>query len=82
MRIGAAMLLGAAFGFPGVVWANPLAWAGAVAVLLPGYVRARRALQPGAPGRPIASLQPAAYAEAVGAATTPDARPASVPPGQ
>ena len=87
MRIGAAMLLGAAFGFPGVVWANPLAWAGAVAVLLPGYVRARRALQPGSPGRPITTpepvtAEPVALGAAAPGASTPDARPASVPPAQ
>ena len=90
MRIGAAMILGAAFGFSGVVWANPLAWAGAVAVLLPGYVRAWRTLQHGNPGRLVTAAAPVApdetgppaLAQAAAAGTTPDARPASVPPGQ
>ncbi|QCB92345.1 MATE family efflux transporter [Cellulomonas shaoxiangyii] len=44
MRVGAAIVLGAAFGFTGVVWANPLAWLGAVALLVPAYLRAHRAL--------------------------------------
>lgn len=42
MRVGAAIVLGAAFGFSGVVWGNPLAWVGAVAVLVPAYLRAQR----------------------------------------
>jgi len=41
MRVGAAIVLGAAFGFTGVVWGNPLAWIGAVAILIPAYLRAR-----------------------------------------
>lgn len=44
MRFGAAIVLGAAFGFTGVVWGNPLAWIGAVAVLVPAYRRARHRL--------------------------------------
>lgn len=44
MRVGAAIVLGAAFGFTGVVWGNPLAWIGAVAILIPAYLRARRRL--------------------------------------
>lgn len=44
MRVGAAIVLGAAFGFEGVVWGNPLAWVGAVSVLAPAYVRAHRRL--------------------------------------
>ncbi|WP_066583459.1 MATE family efflux transporter [Cellulomonas timonensis] len=44
MRVGAAIVLGAAFGFAGVVWGNPLAWIGAVAILIPAYLRARRRL--------------------------------------
>ncbi|QTE31184.1 MATE family efflux transporter [Pengzhenrongella sicca] len=50
MRVGAAIVLGAAFGFSGVVWGNPLAWVGAVLVLVPAYVRAQRRLV--APLRP------------------------------
>jgi putative MATE family efflux protein len=51
MRVGAAVALGAAFGFLGVVWSNPLAWLGAVIILVPSYVRAHRRLahQPIAP---------------------------------
>lgn len=44
MRVGAAVVLGALFGFVGVVWSNPLAWIGAVVVLVPAYLHARRAL--------------------------------------
>jgi putative MATE family efflux protein len=44
MRVGAAIVLGGAFGFLGVVWGNPLAWAGAVVLLVPAYVRAHRHL--------------------------------------
>jgi putative MATE family efflux protein len=44
MRVGAAILLGAAFGFVGVVWSNPLAWLGAAALLVPAYVREHRRL--------------------------------------
>ncbi|UZN03114.1 MATE family efflux transporter [Cellulomonas sp. S1-8] len=51
MRVGAAIVLGAAYGFEGVVWGNPLAWLGAVALLIPAYLRAHRrlALEPVAP---------------------------------
>ncbi len=42
MRVGAAIVLGAAYGFDGVVWGNPLAWLGAVVLLVPAYVRAHR----------------------------------------
>jgi Na+-driven multidrug efflux pump len=44
MRVGAAVMLGAAFGYLGVVWSNPLAWFGAMVILIPAYVRAHRAL--------------------------------------
>lgn len=44
MRVGAAIVLGGAFGFIGVVWGNPLAWAGAVVLLVPAYLRAHRHL--------------------------------------
>jgi len=43
-RVGAAIVLGAAYGFGGVVWGNPLAWLGAVVLLVPAYVRAHRRL--------------------------------------
>ena len=47
-RVGAASVLGAAYGYDGVVWGNPLAWIGAVVLLVPAYVLASRrlALQP------------------------------------
>ncbi|MDP3950152.1 MATE family efflux transporter [Microbacterium sp.] len=44
MRVGAAVVLGALFGFGGVAASNPLAWVGAVVILIPAYVRAHRAL--------------------------------------
>ncbi|MGY1550306.1 MATE family efflux transporter [Microbacterium sp. A588] len=43
-RVGAAVLLGAMLGFGGVAMSNPLAWIGAVVILIPAYVRAHRAL--------------------------------------
>ncbi|TDN92443.1 MATE family efflux transporter [Microbacterium sp. BK668] len=44
MRVGAAVVLGGAFGFVGVAASNPLAWVGAVVVLVPAYLHARRQL--------------------------------------
>ncbi len=44
MRVAAAVILGGILGFAGVVWSNPLAWIGAVVVLIPAYVHAHRAL--------------------------------------
>jgi putative MATE family efflux protein len=44
MRVLAAVALGALFGFPGVAMSNPLAWLGAVVILIPAYVRAHREL--------------------------------------
>lgn len=44
MRLVAAILLGAWWGFEGVVWSNPLAWLGAVVILVPVYLRRRREL--------------------------------------
>lgn len=44
MRVAAAVVLGAAIGFAGVAWSNPLAWLGAVVLLIPAYVRAHREL--------------------------------------
>ena len=43
-RVAAAIVLGALLGFPGVALANPLAWIGAVLLLVPAYVRAHREL--------------------------------------
>lgn len=44
-RCAAAILLGGAFGFTGVVWSNPAAWAAALVALVPGVVVADRALR-------------------------------------
>lgn len=44
MRVAAAIVLGAMLGFPGVALSNPLAWVGAIALLVPAYVRAHREL--------------------------------------
>ncbi|WAA66006.1 MATE family efflux transporter [Microbacterium oxydans] len=44
MRVGAAIVLGAWIGFDGVALSNPLAWIGAIVLLVPAYVRAHRAL--------------------------------------
>ncbi|WP_426187016.1 MATE family efflux transporter [Microbacterium sp. TWP3-1-2b2] len=44
MRVGAAVALGAVLGFGGVAASNPLAWVGAVVILIPAYMRAHRAL--------------------------------------
>ena len=58
MRVGAAVVLGAAFGFSGVVWGNPLAWVGALVVLVPAYLRAHRrfAAMPASPAGVAADL--------------------------
>ncbi len=44
MRVGAAIVLGAWIGFDGVALSNPLAWVGAIVLLVPAYIRAHRAL--------------------------------------
>ncbi|MBT2474787.1 MATE family efflux transporter [Microbacterium sp. ISL-103] len=44
MRVGAALVLGALIGFEGVALSNPLAWLGAIVLLVPAYVRAHRSL--------------------------------------
>jgi putative MATE family efflux protein len=44
MRVGAAIVLGAWIGFDGVALSNPLAWIGAIVLLVPAYVRAHREL--------------------------------------
>ncbi|GIG30763.1 MATE family efflux transporter [Cellulomonas marina] len=41
-RVGAAVVLGGAFGYPGVVWGNPLAWLAAFVLLVPATVHALR----------------------------------------
>jgi len=43
-RVGAAVLLGALIAFPGVALSNPLAWLGAIVLLVPAYIRAHRSL--------------------------------------
>jgi len=53
MRVLAAVALGAVFGFVGVAWSNPLAWIGAVVILIPAYLRAHRKLA----DAPIAPLE-------------------------
>lgn len=44
MRVGAAVVLGAMIGFDGVALSNPLAWLGAIVLLVPAYIRAHREL--------------------------------------
>lgn len=44
MRVGAAVVLGALIDFVGVALSNPLAWVGAIVLLVPAYIRAHRAL--------------------------------------
>lgn len=44
MRVVAAVLLGALMDFAGVALSNPLAWVGAIVLLVPAYVKAHRAL--------------------------------------
>lgn len=44
MRVVAALVLGSLFGFAGVAWSNPLAWFGAVLILVPAYLAAHRKL--------------------------------------
>ncbi|MGM1018553.1 MAG: MATE family efflux transporter [Actinomycetota bacterium] len=44
MRVAAAIVLGALIEFTGVALSNPLAWLGAIVLLIPAYVRAHRAL--------------------------------------
>ena len=44
MRVAAADILGVAFGFVGVALSNPMAWIGAICLLIPAYLRAHRKL--------------------------------------
>ena len=44
MRTGSALLLPRFIGYPGVFWAEVLAWAGADVILAIGYIRARRGI--------------------------------------
>lgn len=89
MRVGAAVVLGAVFGYVGVVWSNPLAWAGAVLVLVPAYIHAHRRLanMPVAPAvatptTPIAIVGPtdgSMTVEAVVTAPIPLPKPRRIP---
>ncbi len=44
MRVGTAIVLAGFMGFAGIALANPLAWIGAVVLLLPAWISARRHL--------------------------------------
>lgn len=44
MRVAAALVLANSIGFDGLVWANPLAWSGAVVLLIPAWIIAKRSL--------------------------------------
>ncbi len=44
MRVAAAVILGALIEFTGVALSNPLAWVGAIVLLVPAYIRAHRDL--------------------------------------
>lgn len=61
MRVGAAVVLGALIGFEGVALSNPLAWLGAIALLVPAYVRAHRSLAR-MPVDPVESTETSAIA--------------------
>lgn len=52
MRVSAAIVLAGLMGFDGIIWANPLAWLGAAALLLPAWMVARKHL-----AKTAASLQ-------------------------
>lgn len=45
MRVVAALVFGAVYGFVGVAWSNPLAWIGAAVILIPAYIRVHRSLR-------------------------------------
>lgn len=44
MRVSTAVVLGGSLGFVGVIWANPLAWAGASLFLVPSWLLVRKNL--------------------------------------
>lgn len=64
-RLGAAVVLGAHWGYEGVIWGSPLAWFAAMAVLVPAYARAHRTLA-GQPVR-VARLGPVEHDVSAGA---------------
>ncbi|MGY4643663.1 MATE family efflux transporter [Cellulomonas sp. URHB0016] len=72
-RLVAAGVLGAAFGFDGVIWGNPLAWVGAVVLLVPAYVSASRRL------RVVGGVTPVAAAPGTGPSGGPPATEALLP---
>ncbi|KQZ23886.1 MATE family efflux transporter [Microbacterium sp. Root553] len=61
MRVGAAVVLGALIAFEGVALSNPLAWLGAITLLVPAYVRAHRSLAR-MPVDPVESTETSAIA--------------------
>ncbi|PKI91467.1 MATE family efflux transporter [Actinomycetales bacterium SN12] len=76
-RVIAALALGAMWGFVGVALSNPLAWIGAVALLVPAYLSAHRAFarMPVEPVEttlttPVAVVNPAEGAQLVDAVFT------------
>lgn len=78
-RVGAAVVLGATWGYDGVVWGNPLAWIAAMTVLVPAYVRAHRALASTDDDAPAPVLGPPAHGAddlASGHEVTPEVTPA------
>lgn len=54
MRVAAAIILGAMIDFTGVALSNPLAWVGAIVLLVPAYLRAHRDLAK----MPVTPLEP------------------------
>jgi putative MATE family efflux protein len=77
MRVGAALVLGGLFGFIGVAMSNPLAWLGAVVVLVPAYLHAHRRLAAmpvappfATPTTPVAIIGPTDGSMAVDAVVT------------
>lgn len=84
MRMGSAIVLGGLFGFVGVAAGNPLAWLGAVVVLVPAYIHAHRRLGRApvtplvaTPTTPIAVIGPAEGSRTVDAVIT---QPIALPP--
>ncbi|MCR2826344.1 MATE family efflux transporter, partial [Microbacterium sp. zg.Y909] len=77
MRVVAAVVLGGLIGFAGVAWSNPLAWFGAVVLLVPAYIREHRRLagmpvlpDTVTPTTPIAVIGPVDGSMAVDAVVT------------
>lgn len=63
MRVSAAVILGGSLGFAGVIWANPLAWAGASLFLVPAWLIVRRGLA----AKSASQITPAKELESVAA---------------